>query len=96
MGFTRMLTAYAEERCRRTSSPSLPLFLMSTDRLNYSSLQLDQPSGYVIGMASILENTPTHLRAEIGDMWLTPAFRGTYAGLEAGQLLLRFLFETLG
>lgn len=47
-------------------------------------------------MARLLHNTPQHLRAEIGDVWLTPAFRGTYAGLEVGQLLLRYMFETLG
>lgn len=58
--------------------------------------QRDRPSGYVIGMARLVNNAPQHLRAEIGDVWLTPAFRGTYGGVECGQLLLRYLFETLG
>lgn len=28
----------------------------------------------------------------LGDLWITPAFRGTYASVESCQLLLKHLF----
>lgn len=77
---------HAGPRCSHISSTYLPRHMPQRDR----------PSGYVIGMARLVNNAPQHLRAEIGDVWLTPAFRGTYAGVECGQLLLRYLFGTLG
>lgn len=46
----------------------------------------------IIGALSILANAVEHLRCEIGNVWLTPAFHGSGASVEALYLMLRHLF----
>ncbi|CAM9120764.1 unnamed protein product [Chrysoparadoxa australica] len=56
----------------------------------------DKVEGKSIGMVALTSNSPTNLRACLGDMWLNPTYhtreRELY-GLEVVYLLLQHLFE---
>ena len=54
---------------------------------------IDKTTGYVVGMISVLENSPHDLRCRVGDMWLTPAFQRTHASTDAVLTLLTHLFS---
>jgi RimJ/RimL family protein N-acetyltransferase len=52
----------------------------------------DRASGGLVGSASLLANSSTDLKVEIGALWCTPAVQGTGVNLEACRLLLEHLF----
>ncbi|TYZ65457.1 hypothetical protein PybrP1_005021 [[Pythium] brassicae (nom. inval.)] len=49
-----------------------------------------------IGMLTLSNHAPRDLRVQIDSLWLTPAFQGTGALVEAALLLLTHLFESVG
>ncbi|CAM9858017.1 unnamed protein product, partial [Discosporangium mesarthrocarpum] len=53
---------------------------------------IDQMTQSTIGMASILANDPSNLRAEIGDVWLNPSFQASPSTRDALHTLLTHLF----
>ncbi|GAA5810993.1 hypothetical protein MFLAVUS_004422 [Mucor flavus] len=57
---------------------------------------VDKKSNRKIGQLSFLNIVPSHKRAEIGGVWYTPEFHGTYANTESALLLLFHLFENFG
>ena len=59
-------------------------------------VQVDVPSGRVIGSTRLAMIDAPNRRAEIGWTWLTPSFQRTAANTESKLLLLRHAFETLG
>ena len=54
---------------------------------------VDKASELPIGFATVLNNVPAHLKAELGYIWYTPAFHRTYANTDSTHLLLRHLFS---
>jgi RimJ/RimL family protein N-acetyltransferase len=59
-------------------------------------VQIDVPSGRLIGSTRLVMVDAPNRRAEIGWTWLTPSFQRTAANTESKLLLLRHAFETLG
>lgn len=59
-------------------------------------VQIDVPSGRVIGSTRLAMIDSPNRRAEIGWTWLTPSFQRTAANTESKYLLLCHAFETLG
>lgn len=53
----------------------------------------DVPTGLQIGCAAYTNNTPEHLKIELGHIWYSPVAQGTNANLEASYLLLRHAFR---
>lgn len=54
---------------------------------------IDKKSNRKIGQIGYLNVVPAHKRGEIGGVWYTPEFHGTYANPESVLLLLYYLFE---
>lgn len=54
---------------------------------------IDKKSNRKIGQINYLNVEPAHKRGEIGGLWYTPEFHGTYANAESTLLLLSYLFE---
>ena len=54
---------------------------------------LDIATGYVVGMLSLLHNSPSDLRVEVADIWITPAFQRTHVHSDLILTLLRHLFN---
>ena len=54
---------------------------------------LDSATGYVVGMLSLLHNSPSDLRVEVADIWITPAFQRTHVHTDLILTLLRHLFS---
>ncbi|CAN0030079.1 unnamed protein product, partial [Hapterophycus canaliculatus] len=69
---------------------SSPLMQPLGDGLRFTVI--DRETSRAIGMAAILANEPSCLRAEIGDVWLNPAFRESRALQDLHFLLLGHLF----
>eukprot|EP00752_Nemacystus_decipiens_P001899 g1829.t1 len=67
-----------------------PLLQPLADGLRFAVI--DRDTNRAIGMAAILANEPSCLRAEIGDVWLNPAFGETHALQDVHFLLLGHLF----
>ncbi|CAN5312594.1 hypothetical protein BH11CYA1_BH11CYA1_23790 [soil metagenome] len=55
----------------------------------------DLASGRQIGVVNYLNNFPSHLKIELGNIWYSPLVQGSKANLEATYLLLQHAF-TLG
>ena len=53
---------------------------------------MDLPTGRPIGMANYLNNTPEHLRIELGSIWYSPIAQRTAANTEATALMLGHAF----
>ncbi len=53
---------------------------------------IDLPTGRPIGMANYLNNTPEHLRIELGSIWYSPIAQRTAANTEATALMLGHAF----
>ncbi len=53
---------------------------------------VDLPTGQPIGMANYLNNTPEHLRIELGSIWYSPIAQRTAANTEATALMLGHAF----
>ncbi|MEW6580940.1 MAG: GNAT family protein [Chloroflexota bacterium] len=53
---------------------------------------VDIPTGQPIGMANYLNNTPEHLRIELGSIWYSPIAQRTAANTEATALMLGHAF----
>lgn len=58
-----------------------------------SFVVIDKKSKRKIGQINYLNIVPAHKRGEIGGLWYTPEFHGTYASPESTLLLLYYLFE---
>lgn len=56
---------------------------------------IDKKSNRKIGQINYLNVVPFHQRAEIGGLWYTPEFHGTYASNESTLLMLNYIFENL-
>lgn len=56
---------------------------------------VDKKSNRKIGQINFLNIVPLHKRGELGGLWFTPEFWGTYANTESSLLLLYYLFENL-
>ncbi len=54
---------------------------------------IDIATGQPVGMANYLNNTPDHLRIELGSIWYSPIAQRTYANTEATYLMLARAFE---
>ncbi|CAO3614362.1 unnamed protein product [Mucor hiemalis] len=54
---------------------------------------IDKKSNRKIGQINYLNVEPAHKRGELGGLWYTPEFHGTYANPEGTLLLLYYLFE---
>lgn len=53
---------------------------------------VDLPTGQPIGMTNYLNNTPEHLRIELGSIWYSPIAQRTAANTEATALMLGHAF----
>jgi len=53
---------------------------------------VDKATGYICGMASLLDNRPEDLSVRVGDVWLTPAFQRTHVHTDLCLCLLSYLF----
>lgn len=53
----------------------------------------DRATGHLVGSATLLANSATDLKVEIGALWCTPAVQGRGVNLEACRLLLEHLFD---
>lgn len=53
---------------------------------------IDLPTGQPIGMTNYLNNTPEHLRIELGSIWYSPIAQRTAANTEATALMLGHAF----
>jgi len=49
-----------------------------------------------IGIINLMNNSPTHLKGELGGIWYSPTAQRTSANLEATYLLMKYCFEILG
>lgn len=56
---------------------------------------VDKKTSRKIGQINYLNVVPAHERAEIGGLWFTPEFHGTYANKESTLLLLSYMFDRL-
>lgn len=54
---------------------------------------IDVQAGQPIGMANYMNNTPEHLRIELGNIWYSPIAQRTCANTEATYLMLARAFE---
>jgi RimJ/RimL family protein N-acetyltransferase len=54
---------------------------------------VDIAAGKPVGMANYLNNTPEHLRIELGSIWYSPIAQHTYANTETTYLMLAHAFE---
>jgi RimJ/RimL family protein N-acetyltransferase len=54
---------------------------------------VDRATGCQMGVANFLNNTPEHLRIELGSIWYSPLFQGTGANTEAAYLMLDHAFR---
>jgi RimJ/RimL family protein N-acetyltransferase len=52
----------------------------------------DRPTGKQVGVTNFLNNTPEHLRIELGSMWYSPLVQGTVANTGATYLMLCHAF----
>lgn len=59
-------------------------------------IQIDPPTGEVIGTTRYMDVRPFDRSLEIGWTWLAPSFRRTAANTESKFLLLEHAFEGLG
>jgi RimJ/RimL family protein N-acetyltransferase len=53
----------------------------------------DRATGHPVGVANYLNNTPEHLRVELGSIWYSPLVQGAGANTEATYLMLRHAFD---
>lgn len=53
----------------------------------------DRPTGKQVGVTNFLNNTPEHLRIELGSIWYSPLVQGTGANTEATYLMLCHAFS---
>ena len=54
---------------------------------------IDNASGLPIGTLSFMANVPTHLKIELGHIWISPVMQGSGVIYEAVYLMLRHSFE---
>ena len=75
------LAAFAEYARRQIDAPNgLPYCV------------IDLAAGQPAGMANYLNNTPEHLRIELGSIWYSPIAQRTYANTETTYLMLAHAF----
>lgn len=53
---------------------------------------VDNASGQAVGVTTLMNNVPEHLKIELGNIWYSPVMQGTAANTEATYLLLRHVF----
>jgi RimJ/RimL family protein N-acetyltransferase len=53
----------------------------------------DKASAAQIGVANFMNNTPSHLKIELGGIWYSPIVQQTFANTEATYLMLKHCFE---
>jgi RimJ/RimL family protein N-acetyltransferase len=53
----------------------------------------DQRTGQPVGVTNFLNNTPEHLKVELGNIWYSPLAQRTGANTEATYLMVRHAFE---
>lgn len=53
----------------------------------------DIQSNRQIGVANFINNSPTHLKIELGGIWYSPIVQGTQANTEATYLMLKHAFS---
>ena len=53
---------------------------------------IDLPTGRPVGSASFLNNSPAHLKIELGNIWYSPLVQRTLANTEATYLMLQHAF----
>ena len=56
---------------------------------------IDKPSNKKIGVITYLNIVPSNRTIEIGGIWYSPPFHGTYANTESSYLLINHAFEVL-
>jgi RimJ/RimL family protein N-acetyltransferase len=54
---------------------------------------IDKPSGHPIGTLSFMANAPSHLKIELGHIWISPVMQGSGVIYEAVYLMLRHCFD---
>lgn len=53
----------------------------------------DAASGKQIGVANLMNNSPAHLKIELGGIWYSPIAQRTKANTEATYLMLKHIFD---
>jgi len=53
----------------------------------------DAETGSQVGVAAYTNNTPEHLKIELGHIWYSPVVQRTHANVETAYLLLKHAFE---
>lgn len=53
----------------------------------------DVSSGLQIGVANFMNNTPPHLKIELGSIWYSPIVQKSMANIETTYLMLKYCFE---
>ncbi|KAG2212632.1 hypothetical protein INT47_000608 [Mucor saturninus] len=66
---------------------------LNNDSMWIQFVVVDKASNRKIGQINLLNIVHSHKRAELGGLWYTPEFWGTYANTESSLLLLYYLFE---
>ena len=56
---------------------------------------IDKATDAIVGSITLMAHVPEALRVEIGAVWCSPAYQGSFAIKESVYLLLRYAFETL-
>jgi RimJ/RimL family protein N-acetyltransferase len=54
---------------------------------------IDLELNYPVGVATYMNNTPEHLKVELGSIWYSPIAQRTRANLEATYLMLKHAFD---
>ena len=67
-------------------------FMVDPGHRGLRMVVVDKATGYICGMASLLENRPRDLSVRLGDMWLTPAFQRTHVHTDLCMCVLSYLF----
>lgn len=53
---------------------------------------VDKATGYIVGMASLIKNSPKSLRIEVASVWITPAFQRTHVHTDLCITLMSHVF----
>ncbi len=72
-------TDYLQEQCSVPNALSLCVF--------------DVPSGRQVGITNFMNNSPDHLKIELGGIWYSPLVQRTKANTEATYLMLNHAFD---
>jgi RimJ/RimL family protein N-acetyltransferase len=84
-----------EEPAKNAESFKEYLIKLNNDSTWVQFVVVDKKSNRKIGQINYLSVVPAHKRGELGGVWYTPEFHGTYANPESTMLLLFYLFDKL-